>query len=127
MYCVWCGGGGVRCVLSVVCLCVRVGEGRAGQGVSGEVDIIQQNTRKMNRMGDMKRLKNIVKAEWANAQKARNIGNIVKTRTPFLARYGHPWTPFLHFSWDLPTFSVEGPVPNAQKGTFLPEVPIQRS
>ena len=34
---------------------------------------------------------------------------------------------FLHFPWDLPTFSAEGPIPNAQKGTFLPEVLIQRS
>ena len=62
--------------------------------------------------------------EWSKKSRAKykektteNIGNIVKTRTPFLARYGHPWTPpkkkvrtlsffpthFLHFPWDLPT------------------------
>ena len=34
---------------------------------------------------------------------------------------------FLHFSWDLSTFSAEGPISNAQKGTCLPEVLIQRS
>ena len=34
---------------------------------------------------------------------------------------------FLHFTWDLPTIFAGGPIPNAKKGTFLPEVLIQRS
>ena len=34
---------------------------------------------------------------------------------------------FLHFSWELPTILAGGPNPNAQKGTFWPEVLIQRS
>ena len=34
---------------------------------------------------------------------------------------------FLRFPWDLPTFSAEGPIPNAQKRRFWPEVLIQRS
>ena len=44
--------------------------------------------------------------------------DIIKTRTPFLARYGQLWTKkllktfftdalFLHVPWDLPTFSAE--------------------
>ena len=32
-----------------------VGEGRAGQGGSGEVNIIQKNTKKMNSKGNRKR------------------------------------------------------------------------
>ena len=34
---------------------------------------------------------------------------------------------FLRFPWDLPTILAGGPNPNAQKGTFGPEVLIQRS
>ena len=30
---------------------------------------------------------------------------------------------FLHFSWDLPTFSAEGPIPNAKKNTFFTRGP----
>ena len=68
MYCVWSGGGGVRRVLSVVCVSVCVGEGRAGQGGRGGNNTAKHkdetkrdetkrlHTRKMNRKGDRKRL-----------------------------------------------------------------------
>ena len=68
----------------------------------------------------------------------RNIGNIVKTWSPFWARRDHPRTEkrsklaifpnalFLRFPWDLPTILARGPNPNAQKRRFLPKVLIQR-
>ena len=40
-----------------------------------------------------KRGGDMVTRVWANTKNAKkNIGKIVKTQTPFLARYGHPWT-----------------------------------
>ena len=30
---------------------------------------------------------------------------------------------FSHFPWELPTFSAEGPIPNAQTGTFFTRGP----
>ena len=69
----------------------------------------------------------------------RNIGKIIKTWLLFSHdMYGHPWTEkrsenghfpdalFLRFTWDLPTFSAEGPIPNAQKTPFLTRGLIQR-
>ena len=62
-------------------------------------------------------------------------GKNVKTRTAFLVRYGHLWTKkspktvifpnalFLHFPSDLPSFSAEGPILNATKGTFFTRGP----
>ena len=39
----------------------------------------------------------------------------------------YPTHCFFHFSWGLPTFSAERPIPNAQNRTFVPEVLFQKS
>ena len=56
---------------------------------------------------------------------------IVKTKAPFLARYGQPWTPkrskndhfaqriVSHFPWDNRRFRPESPIPNAPKKHFF--------
>ena len=66
----------------------------------------------------------------------RNIGENIKTRTPFLARYGLTWTrkrpktatfPDASF-FTLPLGFSDGVLfQTPQKGPFLPEVPFQRS
>ena len=85
----------------------------------------------MGKHGQQHRLKT-----WSNSlekkHKTQNIGKIVKTRSPLLARHGHLWTKkkgpktvifsnalFFHFPWDLPTFSAESSITNAQKRLFL--------
>ena len=37
-----------------------------------------------------------------------------------------PYALFLHFPWDLSTCSAQGPIPNAPKCLFGPEVLIQK-
>ena len=65
----------------------------------------------------------------------RNIGKIIKTWSPSLARKDHPRTKkgpklaifpnalFLRFPWDLPTILARGPHPNAQKRRFFTQGP----
>ena len=81
-------------VCAVCCVCVCPGKGRAGQEKRGEgkVDIIQKSqekgTKRVNKRGG-----NMVTIVWTDTNHAGNFGKLVKTRTPFLARHGHPWTP----------------------------------
>ena len=67
-----------------------------------------------------------------NARKKENdqntdsfLGTIWPSTGPKTAIF--PNALFLHFPWDLPTIFAGGPIPNAKKGTFSPEVLIQRS
>ena len=131
----------VCCVLSVVCVLMRAGQGeeRRGEERRGEVETMQQNNRKIPKMDNITGLKHDENSV-GKYRNARNKVKNIKTRTPFWARYGQPRTPkrsengqfsrriaFLHFPWVLPTFSAEGPIPNAQEGTFLTKVLFQRS
>ena len=61
--------------------------------------------------------------------KLKELIEINETQSPFLARYGQLWTPKKGPKTDIfPDENfAESPVPNAQKGTFLPEVLLQKS
>ena len=130
----------VACCLLCACVCACVGEGRAGQGKAREeVEIIQQNTKTMNRYGDRKKAKNIVQIVGRCRKMQETLGilskhglffgtiwssvdsNNVRTRTFFSTRC------FLHFPWDLSTCSAEGPVQTPPKKHFFTRGPTNHA
>ena len=80
------------CCLLFMCVHVCVGERTAGQEKraegKGEYNSEKQENGTQNTRGG-----HMVMIVWVNTKNERNIGKSVKTRTPFLARYGHPWIP----------------------------------
>ena len=99
------------------------------------------NTDIQTRTSSVARVGYMVKTVSANTENTKKHWELVRTRTPFLARYGHPWTQkrsendhfrdALSFYNVFPTFCRRFPtwclIPNAQKGTFSPNVQFQRS
>ena len=98
---------GCRCMCACVCTCV-----------CGKTLKEPRNNPEHGQSWTIKQGQNMVKEVAIKNSKNKKHGKCVTTRTPFLARYGHPRTPktvqkkvifpyalFLHFSCDLQTFS----------------------